>query len=206
MGVSIHYSGQLDDISRIAEFRAELVDIATSMKWNYYDFDENWDSQIPPTISHEGHKAKIEGELPVKGVLLTPNDGSESIPLICDRAGNLRTLAGFFDTVEPRHEYVAVKTQFGDSRIHLWLVGLLKYLKAKYIRNLEVHDEGGVWEGGSLEALNEKKAFLASMIDKIADRLANVESGGDDPEQTIEDVLKAVWKENHDQDKGGPVE
>ena len=45
--------------------------------------------------------------------------------------------------------WVSVKTQFDSPDTHIWIIGLLKYLKKRYIANLEVRDEGEYWETGN---------------------------------------------------------
>lgn len=174
MGLSMHYQGSLGDSVRLPEILAELEDIATSMGWN-------------------SHRIERDAENPeFSGIILQPDDETESLPFLFDRNGRLRCLADLIChqfEADPRYSYwVSVKTQFGKIETHLWIVGLLRYLKSKYLSDLEVSDEGEYWETGNVSLLDERRKFLASKIAEIADGLSKMENQAETPEELAREI------------------
>ena len=96
------------------------------------------------------------------------------------------------EPAEP-HEYsffTATKTQFADIETHVWIIGLLRYLKKRYLSNLEVKDEGEYWDTEDLEKLREKKQFLQGMIDAIAGGLSEDEPLPEDA--SVDDIIARI--------------
>ena len=81
------------------------------------------------------------------------------------------------DQVEPtKYSYFNfTKTQFLPIETHVWIVGLLRYLKKHYLSDLEVRDEGDYWETENLKILKEKKDFLQSKINQFGEALEKAE-------------------------------
>jgi len=171
MGVTIHYRGKLDDLGRVDDLRLELADIAQSIGWKCQTLDDDW--AIPPGASmvHSGGRATIKGHLGLKGIIVTPEGPSESLNFLFDAKGRLSSAMNVILEGEGRitqdQAWNFVKTQFLSPDVHIWIIGLLKYIKRRYISNLEVSDEGGYWETGDRDALvakinllNEKMAWL----------------------------------------------
>ncbi len=52
--------------------------------------------------------------------------------------------------------------------VHVWIVGLLKYLQKRYFSNLEVDDEGDFWETGDRTALEAKMCLLNEKMDALS--------------------------------------
>ena len=77
-------------------------------------------------------------------------------------------------SLKPEDAWIAVKTQFAGPEIHLWVVGLLNYLKEHYIPDLEVSDEGEYWETGNFDVLKEKMNFLDQKMDAVCGELSRV--------------------------------
>jgi hypothetical protein len=78
-------------------------------------------------------------------------------------------------TLGPEQAWVSVKTQFASPEIHVWITGLLKYLKKRYISDLQVSDEGQYWETGDMRILKEKMDLINEKIEHISNELS---SGG----------------------------
>lgn len=180
MGVSIHYSGALDDVSRICDLQHELVDIAGSMGWGHHVFDDDWSVAPNATLSVSGKGAEIKGHLGLKGVHIFPPGKSEPLTFLFSADGCLRSLLGMINAGDDEQsdaasKIVSVKTQFVDSSVHIWITGLLKYLKRKYISDLRVEDEGGYWESGDRVELEARLKFLQDKIDQLATGLSSVE-------------------------------
>lgn len=160
MGLSIHYSGTIDRTEDIPRFIEELTDIAGSMDWTVKSVNGD------------------EADPRFRGIILTPKGDCEPLCFIFDREGRLRRLVDLLNAqVEPT-EYsfsTATKTQFTEVGTHVWIIGLLRYLKKRYLSNLQVSDEGEYWETEDLEKLCQKKQFLQGMIDQLAGRLSESE-------------------------------
>jgi hypothetical protein len=174
MGVSIHYQGGLGAGASAAELVAELEDISLAMGW-------------------QAHRIELDAENPVfEGVILDPDDKTESLAFLFDREGRLRCLVdlvcGQFEP-DPRCSYfVGVKTQYGAVRTHLWIVGLLRYLKSKYLPDLEVNDEGGYWETGDIPELERRREFLNAKLAELAGGLSKMDLRGKTPEELADEI------------------
>ncbi|MGB5746347.1 MAG: hypothetical protein WBM69_05155 [Desulfobacterales bacterium] len=77
-------------------------------------------------------------------------------------------------SLKPEDAWLNVKTQFAGPEIHLWVVGLLKYVKEHYIPGLEVSDEGEYWETGDFDVFNEKMNFLNRKMNEVCSELSRV--------------------------------
>ncbi len=171
MGVTIHYRGVLDEPQRIRDLQRELADFAESMGWEYSLLDDDW--TVPPdaVLVHEQGSASIQGHLGLKGISLSPG-GGEPLSFLADADGRIRSIMGVIRQCEGRatsdNDWVSMKTQFLAPDVHVWIVGLLKYLQKWYFPNLEVDDEGGFWETGDRGALEAKMRLLNEKIDELA--------------------------------------
>lgn len=127
------------------ELQEEIVDICGIMDWDYRVIDE------PRLI----------------GVAFEPHPKCESVTLLFNYDGNL---VNFLDLVDNDHDdmpWVTVKTQFAEVTIHIIIIKLLRYLKKKYIPNLEVEDEGEYWEKEDKHLLEHKFDYLKRALNKI---------------------------------------
>lgn len=186
MGLTIHFTGAIDEVADIPKFVEELADIAESMGWMAQPI--NMDEADPN----------------FRGILVNPEDDCEPLRFLFDREGRLRNFMDLLDDqVEPNEHsfYSASKTQFADIETHVWIIGLLRYLKKRYLSNLEVSDEGEYWETENLEKLREKKEFLSGMIDKLAGKLSQSKRL---PEgASMEDIaarIESIAKRLHEKD------
>jgi hypothetical protein len=80
-------------------------------------------------------------------------------------------------TIKPEDTWVSIKTQFSNPDTHIWVIGLLKYLKKKYISNLEVSDEGEYWETGDRKELERRMNFIKEKIDSLSASLSSENMG-----------------------------
>lgn len=165
MGLSIHYRGGIDRIEDIPQLVNELEDIAESMQW-----------QSQRIIDEEA-------EPNFQGIIVNPKGDCEPLCFIFDQAGRLRTLADLITSqIKPSQYsyYVATKTQFTTVETHIWIIGLLRYLKKHYLSDLKVTDEGDYWETENRETLIEKKNFLQSKINQLASAIESAELDTED--------------------------
>ncbi len=195
MGVTIHYRGSIDEPERIRDLQRELADIAKSMGWDHSLLDDDW--AVPPdaVLVHEQGSATIKGHLGLKGIAILPGGDGEALSFFVDAAGRLRSIMGMILQCEgrttPGNAWVSVKTQFLSPDIHVWIVGLLKYLQKRYFSDLRVNDEGSFWETGDRTALEAKMRLLNDKMDELAMGL-KTESLGDLSGLSAEDIASRI--------------
>jgi len=106
-----------------------------------------------------------------------PGPKAESLSFFFDREGNLRSpmdMVSILDgTLDPEHAWVSVKTQFASPEVHVWIVGLLKYLRKRYVSDLQVSDEGEYWETGDMRVLKEKMDLIDKKLEHITGELSS---------------------------------
>ena len=178
MGVTIHYRGQLADVEKIKILGDELTQVAKKMDWAYNRLDEDWSKPTDIRLEHDERGARIVGHLGLKGISFKPHPECESMSFffnsdgkLCDPMGMVLVSQG---NLKQEDAWINVKTQFAGPEIHLWIVGLLKYLQEHYIPDLEVSDEGGYWETGNFETLKEKMNYLNEKMDTVCSALSRV--------------------------------
>jgi hypothetical protein len=73
-------------------------------------------------------------------------------------------------------EVIHTKTQFAGPDTHIALMKLLKYLKEKYIHNLEVNDEGSYWGEWDQEILLSQFEKYNMAFDMVTEALSGFKS------------------------------
>ena len=189
MGITIHYKGKLDASELIEPFCEEVQDIARSMEWEF--------TAITPENNDKNG---------LKGLFIKPHEKAELLQFTFDKEGFLRNalLLEYEDTNDEFTYFNHIKTQFAPIEIHVAIVKLLKYLKQKYMRNLEVKDEGLFWETNDEKILNEKLEFLNKAMDKLEGILNSIPHEKDETAESIankiERIIKAKLKGNDKND------
>jgi hypothetical protein len=175
MGLTIHYQGGIDHTDLIPKLIGELEDIAGSMSWK---------SQRVNDDKPDAH---------FQGIILMPPEPCEPLSFIFDRGGRLRCLAdlllGQIELTETSG-YCATKTQFTSVENHIWIIGLLRYLKKHYMIDLKVTDEGEFWETENRASLVAKKQFLQTLIEQIAEDLQSADFQGNP--QSLDDIVAHI--------------
>lgn len=193
MGISLHYRGKLADIKKIRIVCDELTDIAAAMNWPTVSLDEDWLKPADAKVVATEYGVQIKGYLSLKGIQFTVNPKCEPLCFFFDSEGNLRDPISIIRILEgnlkPEDAWISVKTQFSCPETHIWIIGLLKYLKKQYIPDLQVSDEGEYWDTGNIEILKEKMALLTGKIDTIANELSCANVGDISGYSTDEIVL-----------------
>jgi hypothetical protein len=121
---------------------------------------------------------EVQGHLGLKGIQITPHPDSEPLVLFFDRYGYLRSpmtmLMILEGTLQPETAWIPMKTQFAGPDTHVWVIGLLRYLKKRYISNLEVSDESEYWDTGDRRKLEEDMTLLNGKLQHLS---ATISSG-----------------------------
>ncbi len=181
MGVSIHYRGRLANIQNVKSICYEMAAIAEKMDWRYTCLDEDWSQSASSTIDVTAKGSNISGHLPLKGIALTPCAECETLRFFFDADGELRDPVSMVsiseETLKPEDSWISIKTQYAGPETHVWIIGLLKYLKKFYIPNLEVRDEGKYWQTENIEILKEKMDFIDKKISAVSAELSRVTRG-----------------------------
>lgn len=168
MGVSLHYRGRLNDIGLLASLREEVSDIADTMGWSTATLDDDWSVLPGATLGNDG---VVHGNLGLRGIAVTPDANSEPLVLYFDRDGFLRSPTSMLlildGTLSPEAAWVSMKTQFAGPDIHVWVIGLLKYLKKHYMSDLEVSDESDYWHTGDRAKIEADMALLNGKLERL---------------------------------------
>lgn len=208
MGITIHYSGRLNDPGLIMELISEMRVLAESRGWAYKVFDDDWTVEAD---AHMRHKAdggfEIKGNLGLKGIILKVHPDCEDFPLLFDSKGHMRSFPGSaWGKSGEKGRSIFVKTQFSPPEVHILIVGILQKLKKNFVANLEVSDEGEFWETGDRNVLEQKMYYLRHRIDFLSDTLNSeqlLDLQGLPPEQQadrIERMLKMIDINDSDPD------
>ncbi len=179
MGITIHYKGKLDSAERIDPFLEEMEDIAKSMEWNYTLIEKDRNDLVP-----------------VKGLFIQPHSRSEFLTFACDEDGYLRNainLEHFKNDVSYSFNN-HIKTQFAPVEIHIAVIRLLRYVKEKFIADLEVYDEGQYWETDNINILQKQFEVLNAMMDKLEDILNSIPFDKNKNADSIADKIEKILK------------
>ncbi|MCK4407942.1 MAG: hypothetical protein KAV44_09720 [Bacteroidales bacterium] len=184
MGITIHYKGKIDDVEMIDNLICEISDICNDMGWD--------------SIIIKKEKNDINHP-PIKGIIFTIHKGCDVVGFIFDDNGFLRAPISiqYYDESDKYQLIVSVKTQFSSPDIHVVLIKLLKYIKTKYISNLEVTDEGEYLETSDMERLKYLFDFLDNKINMFRDILdgnKEIFSKSDSPELIADKIEKLLIK------------
>ena len=179
MGITIHYRGKMENIAHFPSLKDELIDIAKIMDWQWHELDEDLFKPAGARLVVKDGQAEISGHLPLKGLSIKLHADCESFDLYFDKDGNLSAPLLFImvneGSIKEEEAFLSVKTQFAPAEVHIAVVNLLRFLKKRYIPNLEVHDEGGYWETSDKEKLIEKMKFLDEKMDLVAKALSEIQ-------------------------------
>lgn len=130
------------------------------------------------TLEKDGN---IEGCLGLKGIQFTPHPESEPLVLFFDRDGYIRSPIAMLMILEgnlqPETAWISMKTQFAGPDTHVWVIGLLKYLKKRYISNLEVSDESDYWESGDRRKLEEDISLINGKLQHLSSTISSGQMG-----------------------------
>ena len=192
MGVTIHYRGSLTDKKQIYPLIDELEDIAKSVNGSCLVLDEDWSVKPTAWFEHDSTgMATIQGDCSLKGVILDLHEKLEALNLCFNASGLITSPLDVAFSAENDYavspdDWMFIKTQFAGPEAHVAVVELLRYLKGKYIHDLEVRDETGYWETNDFHAIEQQMNIINRGIDAIANRLETV------PIESKEDIIKQI--------------
>lgn len=191
MGICIHYKGQLNNINFINSFIDELTAIANEMEWDTTLINEDLNAENA-YIGEPGH---IKNSVPVKGIVLEIHPKAENLSFVFDKNGYMRDFRSL--VIDKNEPVCSIKTQFAPIDIHITVIKLLKYLKKKYINNLQVFDEGSYWETNDKILLAQKLDFLTMKLDELEGILNEIVFDGKDTVDSVAEKIDRVLKERN---------
>lgn len=203
MGISISYSGSLDDPARLNDLIAFARERASKFGWRVQEVCEEISglllrgrSDVPSSdCDDDSDPPPVLLEEEVRGIRLLP-PSTEAVTLTFNRAGQL---SNYYEipshmmtsTPAPGETYfmeLGNWTQLtGEVSVHIKVVTLLQEIKNQFMTGLEVHDETGYYETGDLANLLEEHMLMGAFLNSLRDpemlRLIRREVGLGSPEE-----------------------
>lgn len=162
MGLSIHYSGKIRNISLISELVSETADICKSLNWTF---------QIIDTPNEDN----------LSGICFSP-EGCEPIFLtflsngrICSPVNLMNRDIYEANGLDKELMYTtSTKTQYAGPDAHMAVIKLLRYLEKKYFKKFDLNDEGMFWETNDEKVLLEQFARYEFALSVVTDALSKM--------------------------------
>ena len=179
MGITIFYKGKLNNMQHVNSVVDELNDISEIMNWEKTILDNDWNQPNTAELIRHENRIDITGHIPLKGIRINLHPDCEPLSIFFDKQGNLQDILGMVLNHEENEDsfnrHLSVKTQFASPNIHISIIKLLKFLKNKYISDLDVFDEGGYWETENQELLEQKINFINEKLDKVEEIITTIQ-------------------------------
>ena len=190
MGITIHYSGKLDDPRVLTDLLTAARHFCFQRKWKYIDVDDRILGTVERWISSDDDQVHTK-ESPIddtmRGIIVQPHPESESVFLTFNQDGEL---CFYLPEPEPGHYWenklLFTKTQFAPLDVHISICELLHLIRDKYFPSLRVVDEGEYWETHDPAHLAQNLGKLNAIMDQVANALQ-------DPDNPItQEIQRAV--------------
>ncbi|WP_340105515.1 hypothetical protein [Rhodohalobacter sp. 8-1] len=171
MGITIHYRGKIDRINDVAQLSTEIKEYADILQWDSRQWKENWN--LPNSAALEKNKdgLALSGHIPIRGISLFPDPNCEPLFLTFCRDGTMASSMNMVIMAEKDFDsdgiWLSTKTQFASTDIHISIIKLLRFVKSKYVSDLEVRDDGRYWESGDAANLEERFQRIGAAIDSL---------------------------------------
>lgn len=204
MGIMIQYRGRIDNISDVSRLSNEIEEFAGILGWEIRRWEENWHLPNSAALDKKSDMLELTGHVPIRGVSLIPHPDCEPLFLTFKSNGLLASSMLMVMTADSEIDsddfWLSTKTQYASAEIHAALIRLLKFVKSKYVSNLEVQDDGQFWDNEKMDKLRERFIIFGKAFDSIPDTL-NLISKSDlknrTPEEIadyIEDIIKKKFR------------
>ncbi len=205
MGVTIHYRGKLKSPDLVSRLTHEVEEICISNNWSYQllnDKTSGGSSMSPTNPFLMGEMEEFDPEFGwgtedfgagLRGITFEPHEESETITFLFDEEGILRTMMSNFFGSKSKYPWCFAKTQFAGIETHIRIINLMTYLKKKYFKRLDIHDDGGYYPDENREVLQNRMDHLNSTIATVHDVFENMDiDGSKNPEDVINDIREAL--------------
>jgi len=196
MGLSIHYSGRINNYSLINILVEEVQDICDSLNWDYNVWSPNSSTNREETKDYTLHD--------LSGISISVAD-CETIFFTFLPDGRLSSPLNLLaqDAYPDKNMIysVATKTQYAGPDTHMALVKLIRYLQEKYFEELQVDDEGLYWETGDEKVLLSQFAKYNHALSVIKAALLNFKSIPGESAQSLANRLEQLLVKKLNGDK-----
>lgn len=209
MGVTIAFKGRLKSPNLIPALVAEVEDICKTNDWKYKIIGDN--TSEPPPLSHNlqpkpftldeeeehdfewGENNEEHSNFGLTGISFQPHKESESIELLFDTEGVLRSIFSMLISESSRNKFrwIFVKTQFAGIETHIRVINLLTYLRKQYFSSLIIKDEGGYYPKKDITTLTTRMDFIDNAIATMKDVFENGDFSGS-PDDVLERIQTAL--------------
>lgn len=190
MGLSIHYSATIRDISLIEQLIEETADVCKSMQWEY-------------------HVIRDSGDDGVNGIIFSPQNCE---PVFLTFQHNRRMCSPISlkykesyaaDGLDPELIYTtSTKTQYAGPATHIALLKFLKYLKTKYFETFEMNDEGFYWETDDEKILVERFNHYNYLLNAVGEALNNIPREPGESINSLADRIEEILKKKFGDNQG----
>lgn len=180
MGLSIHYTGYIQNKKLIAPLIEEVQDICKTLQWDIHIFDDD----------------------EIKGISFAP-ERSEPAFLTFNHDG--RTLSplnilnkNIYDDIRVPKESIfttSTKTQYAGEEAHIAIIKLLKHLAKKYLKDFTLNDEGDYWETGDEKILRQQFSRYEVAMDILRDTLEGLSAKPGETAESLVDKLERLLRE-----------
>jgi hypothetical protein len=199
MGVTIHYTGKLDDPEQLHALIQDMKQKSRDLGWPYTEMDDRilgrayvlvGSDETPtgqPGVSTSSVYFDVKNvDDRTRGIFIQP-PGTEIFILSFDRSGRMVHYDAMPGPMQPTSVSGLPAITFGNEpgwytevdhhwvkttgRIeeHVLIVALLRHLKDRYISDLEVGDEGDYWETMDLDQLKQNHERMQGLISAFKD-------------------------------------
>ncbi len=204
MGVTIHYRGKLKSPDLVTPLMDEVEEICISNNWHYQLLTDSQPSNADlsdPFLSDEYdtdfENDNFQGDL--RGITFEPHEESETVTFLFDTEGVLRSIFSGIFKKKGKYTWCFVKTQFAGMDTHIRIINLMAYLKKKYFKKFEIHDDGGYYPDNNTKELQSRIDYLNNAIATVHDVFENISintsKSPDDFIEDIKDALSASFKD-----------
>jgi len=175
MGLSIHSSGTIKDLSLVPQLTAEVQDVCTILDWRWQVTDEE----------------------KITGISFTPPE-CETLCLTFSNRGELVSRFKLLYDIEPA-TVISVKTQYAGIAIHIAVIKLLHYLSQRYFAFFELRDEGDYWQTNDEAVLQRQFERYNALLNTVQGMLRDFKREPTDTPQSLagrlEQLFRDQWKE-----------
>ena len=201
MGVTIHYRGKLKSPDLITLLMDEVEEICISNTWKYQlvkDSSPTKEPALPNPFELDDFDSdldfspnRIQNDL--RGITFQPHKESETVTFLFDREGVLRSIFSNMFKKKGKYTWCFVKTQFAGMDTHVRIINLMAYLKKKYFKKFDIHDDGGYYPEMDTAELQSRMDYLNNAIATVHDVFENINiNNAKTPDDFIDDIRDAL--------------
>ena len=188
MGISLEYRGILHTPSDLMGFLAELEEICQAHNWPYDLVPQRTDDFANTNPFIIGASV----DLGLEGIIFRPSPQGEVVAFLFDKQGILQSVYAYFMRGREKYFWHSISTQEMGQEVHIQLVKLLRYLKKKYFKKLEIRDSGGYYPRHNVSELARRWSLMDTTLAAIHDIMEHTDFDGKSPHEVVETIQNAL--------------